>query len=200
MTAKELATMVSTMRKQGTDIPTRIAMEKHIHRLICGLRSIKRNDLSDELEKLYDEIENVDTTELVKTGVFDEANVFKIKFVEFAKFGYMPEEETVRSIFDSNIAGWLDENGDYYHIHMDHRSHKRYAVSEENEERARQLGRILEEGETAVFNGESVRAMTYEEERKYNEDNLMLLVDLWGNVCTDEKENEEWSKWYHDHY
>ena len=42
--------------------------------------------------------------------------------------------------------------------------------------------------------------MTYEEETEYNKDNLMLLVDLWGNVCIDEKENEEWSKWYHDHY
>ena len=174
MTAKELTTMVSAMRKQGTDIPTRIAMENHIHRLISGLRSIKRSDLANELEKLYDEIENVDTIELVKTGIFDETNVYKIKFVEFANFGYMPEEQTVRSIFDQNVAGWLDENGNYYHIRVDHKSHKHYAISAENEVRALQMGRNLDEGETAIFNGEPVRAMTYEEEKAYNKDNLML--------------------------
>ena len=124
-----------------------------------------------------------------------------LKWAEFnTSYGIMPVEPTIRSIFDTLVAGQIDKKGDYYCVHFDHRSHKFYAISKDDEEDVRKLGHLLEECETSVFNGEPVRAMTYEEEAEYNKDNLMLLVDLWGNVCTDEKENEEWSKWYHDHY
>lgn len=70
MTATELAKMVYTMRDQGANIPNRCNMECQLHRLICGLRSIGRTEIVNELEQLYDEIENVDTFELAATGIF----------------------------------------------------------------------------------------------------------------------------------
>ena len=67
-----------------------------------------------------------------------------------------------------------------------------YALSKEAEEEADAMGYILEEEEKAIFNGEKVRAMTYEEEMLYNEDRLTDYVDLWGNIAVDEEFDMEW--------
>lgn len=109
----------------------------------------------------------------------------KIKFNNH--FGEMELEEKIRSIFDANIAGQIAENGNYYIIHVDHKTHEKYALSKKSETEAKALGYPLEEGQEAVFNDEKVRVMTFEEEILYNEDRLMACVDLWGNIAVDEK-------------
>ena len=107
-------------------------------------------------------------------------------------FGTMPLETEIRSIFDRCCAGQIDINGNYYCIHTDHKTHEYYAMTVKNSHKAYELGRWLDDGEVAVFHGERVRAMTFEEERKYNEDRLLALVDLWGNIAVDEEFDMEW--------
>ena len=70
MTAKELDTMVNAMRSNFNKINARIDVSDPIYYLIKGLRAIGRNDLAEELNKLYSEIDEVDTNELVKIGTF----------------------------------------------------------------------------------------------------------------------------------
>ena len=114
----------------------------------------------------------------------------KIKFDNH--YGEMELETKIRSIFDTNIAGQIAEDGNYYIIHVDHKTHKKYALSKESEAEAKALGYILEDEAEAVFNGEKVRAMTYDEECLYNEDRLTACVDLWGNIAVDEEFDIEW--------
>ena len=109
----------------------------------------------------------------------------KIKFDNY--YGEMELETKIRSIFDTNIAGQIAEDGKYYIIHVDHKTHERYALSKESESEAKAMGYFLEEEEEAVFNGEKVRAMTYDEECLYNEDRLTACVDLWGNIAIAEE-------------
>ena len=114
----------------------------------------------------------------------------KVKFNNH--YGKMELENKIRSIFATNIAGQIAEDGNYYCIHVDHKTHKMYALTKEAEKSANEIGRILEEEEEADFNGEKVRAMTYDEEKLYNEDKLMAHVDLWGNIAVDEEFDMEW--------
>lgn len=108
-------------------------------------------------------------------------------------YGELELENKIRSIFDINIAGQIaDEDGKYYCIHLDHKTHKKYAITREAEAKADAIGYTLEEGQEAVFNGERVRAITFEEEVMLNEDRLMAHVDLWGNVAVDEEFDFEW--------
>lgn len=44
------------------------------------------------------------------------------------------------------------------------------------------MGRELAAGETAIFNGEKVRGITYEEEMRYNMGESKENLDLWGNI------------------
>lgn len=111
--------------------------------------------------------------------------MMKIKFNNY--YGEMELETKIRSIFDANIAGQIAEDGKYYIIYADHKTHERYALSKKSEAEARSMGYSLEECQEAVFNGEKVRAMTFEEEMLYNEDRLTACVDLWGNIAVDEK-------------
>ncbi len=113
--------------------------------------------------------------------------MMKIKFNNH--FGEMELETKIRSIFDANIARQVAEDGNYYIIHADHKTHEKYALSKESEAEAQAMGYSLElENEAeAVFNGEKVRVMTFEEEILYNEDRLTAYVDLWGNISVDEK-------------
>lgn len=108
----------------------------------------------------------------------------KIKFDNH--YGEMELETKILSIFDNNIAGQIAEDGNYYIIHVDHKTHERYALSKESEAEAKTMGYSLEEEEENIFNGEKVRAMTPEEEMLYNEDRLTAFVDLWGNIAVDE--------------
>lgn len=110
-----------------------------------------------------------------------------MKKIKFNNYGEMELETKIRSIFDVSIAGQIAEDGNYYIIHVDHKTHEKYALSKELEAEANALGYPLEEETEAVFNGEKVRAMTFEEEMLWNEDRLTACVGLWGNVAVDEK-------------
>ena len=107
-------------------------------------------------------------------------------------YGSMPLEEKIRSIFDQNIAGQIDNKGNYYIIHVDHKTHKMYALTKESENKADSMGRPLEPNEEAIFNEEKVRGMEWEEERDWDMGNLMAHVDLWGNIAVDEPFDIEW--------
>ena len=107
-------------------------------------------------------------------------------------YGEMKLENKIRSIFDDNIAGQIATDGNYYLIHVDHKTHEIYALSKESEAEADAMGYFLEKEKKAVFNGEKVRAMTHEEEMLYNEDRLTAYVDLWGNIAVDEKFDMKW--------
>ena len=114
----------------------------------------------------------------------------KIKFDNH--FVEMELETKIRSIFDTNIAGQIAEDENYYIIHVDHKTHKRYALSKESEAEVQAMGYSLEEEEENIFNGEKVRAMTFDEEMLWNEDRLTACVDLWGNIAVDEEFDIEW--------
>ena len=107
-------------------------------------------------------------------------------------YGEIELENKIRSIFDNSIAGQIAIDGNYYIIHDDHKTHEIYALSKETEAEANAMGYPLEGEEKAIFNGEKVRSMTYEEEILYNEDRLTAHVDLWGNIAVDEEFDMEW--------
>lgn len=97
-------------------------------------------------------------------------------------FGTIKLEGKLRSIFDNQVAGQTDINGDYYCIYADYKTKQFYALTRETGLALFTIGYPLEEGETATFNGENVRGMTFREECLYNEDRLIADVDLWGNI------------------
>ena len=107
-------------------------------------------------------------------------------------FNTIPLEEKIQSIFDINVAGQFATDGKYYCIHRNHKTHKYYALTREAEKQADDLGYTLEENQEAVFNGEKVRAMTFEEEKLWNEDRLYMVVDLWGNVAIEKEFDFDW--------
>lgn len=109
----------------------------------------------------------------------------KVKFNNH--FGEMELENNIRSIFDYSIAGQIATDGKYYCIHVDHKTHEKYAITRETEFKTLSFGRTLSENEEVIFNGEKVRGMTWEEECQYNEDRLLACVDLWGNIAVDEE-------------
>ena len=49
--------------------------------------------------------------------------------ITIPNYGTMPVEPTLRSIFDHGVAGQRDTKGDYYCICVDHKTHKRYALT-----------------------------------------------------------------------
>ena len=97
-------------------------------------------------------------------------------------FGKMVLENRIRSIFDTLIAGQISIDGEYYCIHVDHKTKEKYALTREAEKQADLLGYPLDIGEYGIFDGEKVRAMTAHEENLYNQDILTANVDLWGNI------------------
>lgn len=58
------------MRDHKANIKTRVDLSDYPYHLMYGLKAIGRNELAGELEKLYDEIEKVDTNELCELGTF----------------------------------------------------------------------------------------------------------------------------------
>lgn len=117
----------------------------------------------------------------------------KSKVVINRWYGELELENKIRSIFDESVAGQIaEEDGNYYCIHRDHKTHKLYALTREAEAEVMGIGYTLEEGQEAVFNGEKVRGITFSEEKLLNEDNLMACVDLWGNIATEEEFDVEW--------
>lgn len=71
MKAKELDIMVNAMRTRYHKVNTRVDVSDTIWYLEKGLRAIGRNELADELIKLYEEIEEIDTMEITKIGTFN---------------------------------------------------------------------------------------------------------------------------------
>lgn len=70
MLAKELDTMVKTMRTEYYKVNSRSQLQNDIWHLYEGLKVIGREELANELHKLYFEIEDIDTTELVELRTF----------------------------------------------------------------------------------------------------------------------------------
>lgn len=123
-----------------------------------------------------------------------------VETVTFHNTWVMPLSEIVRSSFDHCIAGQIASDGNYYCIYSDHKTHENYAVTREVAYGFDALGRTLEEDEPETeIAGNLVRPMTWGEECEYNEDRLVMLVDQWGNICTDEKANEAYAEWYYEH-
>lgn len=71
MTTKELKTMVNTMREHNSEINTRCDIENIIYSLYNGLLAIERKELAIQLWKLYCEIDNIDTEDIVKMEIFN---------------------------------------------------------------------------------------------------------------------------------
>ena len=107
--------------------------------------------------------------------------------IKFDNYGEIELEDKIRSIFDNHVAGQIAEDGDYYCVYVDHKTHEQYVLSIDAHTLAKGMGYHLEEEQEAVFNGEKVRAMTFDEEALWNEDKLTACVDLWGNVAVDEE-------------
>lgn len=108
-----------------------------------------------------------------------------LRTLTFEAYGVMPQEKELRSIFDSLRAGQNDTNGNYYVIYYDYKTHELYALTVEDVNMMDAKGRTLHENEMEVFCGEKVRGMTFEEEVKWNRDELFALVDIWGNISVD---------------
>lgn len=87
------------------------------------------------------------------------------------------------SIFDVDVAGQPDSNGNYV-IVMAQKGGSRYAIGVNDWFKFRAKGKTLEEGETLTIGEETSRAMTFEEERKWDrgEYDSLYIVDIWGNI------------------
>lgn len=72
MTAEMFNAMVWKMRKYRK-ISSRIEVENLIYDLSQAVRKIGRIELANQLCDLVDEIENIDTDELVKIGTFNKS-------------------------------------------------------------------------------------------------------------------------------
>ena len=70
MTANELDTMVKAMRTTYHKVESRMDIEFSIFYLQRGLCAIGRNELAEQLAELYTEIDNIDTSEIIKLGTF----------------------------------------------------------------------------------------------------------------------------------
>ena len=70
MLAKELDIMVNAMRTNYYGVNSRSVLQNDIWHLYEGLKAIGREELANELHKLYFEIEDIDTEELVELRTF----------------------------------------------------------------------------------------------------------------------------------
>ena len=70
MTAIELDTLVNAMRTKYHKVNTRTDVTDAIFYLCKGLRAIGRDEFAEELDKLYSEIDEINTSEIVKIGTF----------------------------------------------------------------------------------------------------------------------------------
>lgn len=70
MTANELKTMVNAMTSKYHKVSSRAALESEIHYLVLGLKAIGKLEQAAMLEKLYSEIDNINTDDLVGLNIF----------------------------------------------------------------------------------------------------------------------------------
>lgn len=71
MLAEELDAMVNAMRSKYHSIESRTDLSDELFYLSKGLRAIGLSSLAGEIDKLYNQIEMVDTNEIVKLGTFN---------------------------------------------------------------------------------------------------------------------------------
>lgn len=70
MTALEFDKMTKAMRRCGHELKTRADAEEPAYMLYRGLQAIGRTELADELWELYNEMESMDSAEIIKCGTF----------------------------------------------------------------------------------------------------------------------------------
>lgn len=70
MTAEKLDIMVNAMRNNYNKINTRMDITNNLLNLCKGLYAIERKELAEELLKLYLEIDDIPTEEIIKIGTF----------------------------------------------------------------------------------------------------------------------------------
>jgi len=71
MTAQELDTMVNAMRTKHHKVVRRVDVTDEIYYMEKGLRAIGMDNLANELQELYNQIDSIDTDEIVKLGTFN---------------------------------------------------------------------------------------------------------------------------------
>lgn len=71
MTAMEMDLMTMEMRNRGAEIPARSDLDNYAYYLMCGVNAIGRRELANQLQNLYDEMEDVCTDDLMKLGTFE---------------------------------------------------------------------------------------------------------------------------------
>lgn len=70
MKAKELDQMVKAMRAGGYELKSRTELEHMVFYLWKGVRVLGKEDLAEQLNELYCDIDGIDTDELIKVGTF----------------------------------------------------------------------------------------------------------------------------------
>lgn len=70
MTAREMNDMFWMMRDYGFKEKTRQKLDLTVFYLSRGLHAIGRTELAQQLENLYEEMENVSTDDLMELGTF----------------------------------------------------------------------------------------------------------------------------------
>lgn len=92
------------------------------------------------------------------------------------------------SIFDVDVAGQHDSNGNYV-IVMVRENGDRYAIPRDDWFRFKAKGKALDEGEVQTVAGETSRGMTEYEERQWNIGTYdgLYVVDLWGNIKVEQE-------------
>lgn len=70
MTTNELREMKDEMSYLGLNCDTRMNMDGNVYALYKALKRIGRKELADELWKLYEEMEDIDSIEIMKANIF----------------------------------------------------------------------------------------------------------------------------------
>ena len=113
----------------------------------------------------------------------------KVKF-NYGKELELREKQT--SSFDISYAGMIGEDGKYYICLTDYKTHKHYCVQKGNHIEYDEKNVLTIFDEPRIICGNLVRAMTPEEERLWNEDRLLAVVDVFGNVSVTEEFDMDW--------
>lgn len=117
------------------------------------------------------------------------------KKVRFSNGEELELREKQTSSFDHSFAGWIAEDGKYYICLTDYKTHKHYCVEKGNHIEWSEDNVLSPEDEPRVICGNLVRPMTESEEMAYNEDRLLAVVDVFGNIsCTEEFDVD----WYYE--
>lgn len=111
--------------------------------------------------------------------------------IKFKNYSLQLREKQTSS-FDHSFAGQIADNGKYYVCLTDYKTHEHYCVERGSEIKWTEDNVLCEGDEPQIICGNLVRPMTYKEECLYNEDKLMEIVDIFGNVSCTEEFDVEW--------